>query len=123
MVAQAGGIAVRGVRHRQADATAYRIFVRKEHRGQALIDDGTFGSWQGIPIDERTSAQQSQAKRVKVAASNRHVRDDRLRFARHAVAVRLPTSAGTVHRRRGRHWRTRVDETPGIPSIRSISRW
>ena len=72
----------RGVRHRQADATAYRIFIRKEHRRQALIDDGTLGSRQGIPISERTPAQQSQAKRVKVAASNRHVRDDRLRFAR-----------------------------------------
>ena len=72
----------RGVRHRQADSAAYRIFIRKEHRGQALIDDGTLGSGHGIPIDERTSAQQSQAKRFEVAASNRHVRDDRLRFAR-----------------------------------------
>ena len=68
----------RGVRHREADSAAYRILIRKEHRGQALIDDGALGSRHGIPIDERPSAQQSQAERFKVAASNRHVRDDRL---------------------------------------------
>ena len=69
------------------------------------------------PDRERTSAQQPQAKRVKVAASNRHVRDDRLRFARQRrrpstdICRDGPPAKGTT-------LANALEETSGIPSSR-----